>query len=321
MAEDFGSPQSRTPVQWPTEPEPIYADCQEGLAIACDVEVHSRTAHTDTVGRLHYLTAGDPDGEPVLLLHGITEPAATWIPMLPALADRYHLIAPDMPGEGLSPKISYRRKDLRTALTDYLAELLDHIDVDRAHVVGHSLGGGQAFLLALDHDRVDRLCLLGAPAGVSSDVPTLVRLFTLPVVGRIAFWLSSRGDGEAYARKWLRRFGVVDDSAVPEQFYRLYAARLDLPGLRASQRSLFRTAGSLRGMHPLMDIREEIATIERPTSFVWGSEDYYWDPDIGRSLAAQMADAEFHELPNHGHTPWLEPGDEAEQLVRAFIDG
>lgn len=321
MAEDIGSVRSRTPISWPTEPEPIYADCQEGLAIECDVHVRSRTVHTEDHGRLHYLEAGDPEGEPVVLLHGITEPAATWIPMMPALADDYRIVAPDMPGEGLSEKTRYRGRTLREDLTAYLVTLFDRIDLDRPHVVGHSLGGGTAFLLALDHDRVDRLCLVGAPAGVSREFPLLVRLFTIHGVGRVLFWLSTMGDEEAYARKWLNRFGVVDDAAVPEAFYRTYAARLDLPGLRSSMRSLFYAAGSFGRMHELTDISEEIAGIDRPTSFVWGSEDYYWEPSIGRELAGRMPDAEFHELPNHGHTPWLEPGDEAERLVRSFLGG
>ena len=71
----------------------------------------------------------------------------------------------------------------------------------------------------------------------------------------------------------------------------------------------------------MADLREEIVAIEQPTAFIWGAEDYYWPPDVGRRLADRMADAEFHALDDHGHGPWLEPGDEAATLVRTVLDG
>lgn len=310
----------RSPGDWPTDPERRYAARQARFADECGVAVESHTTDTDAAGRIHYLTAGPADGEPVVLLHGITEPAAIWMPVLSALADRYRLYAPDMPGEGLSAKPSYSGRGLRTSLTAYLLELCDEWGIDRAHVVAHSLGGWQGFFLATDTEFVDRLCLVGAPVGLSRDFPLLVRLFTVRVVNRLLLWLMSRGDGVENARQWLDLFGVVDASAVPPGFLELYATRQDLPGLQDSLRSLMTEAGSFGRMRPLTDRRSQIVDIERPTAFVWGSADYYWPPAVGRRVARRMPDAEFHELPEHGHTPWLEPGDEAATLVRSFLD-
>lgn len=305
---------------WQRDPEERYRTHQARLARDCGVDVESRTVETDVAGRIHYLAGGPSDGEPVVLLHGITEPAATWLPMLSALADRYRLYAPDMPGEGLSAKPSYGGRDLRTFSTAYIRELYDELGVDRPHVVAHSLGGLQAFLLAIDHDAVDRLCLVGAPVGVSRDFPLLVRLFTVRGINRLLFWLLTRGDPVESARRWLDMFGVVDDSAVPESFYELYAVRQALPGLQNSLRSLMTQAGSFGRMIPLTDLCDEIVDIQRPTAFIWGTDDYYWAPGVGRDLARGMRRGEFHELPGHGHTPWLEPGTEAETLVRTFLD-
>lgn len=260
-----------------------------------------------------------PDGDPVVLLHGLTEPAATWLPMLPALAERYRLYVPDMPGEGLSTKPSYRGRNLRSFLAEYLLAVFDALGIDCPHVVAHSLGGWQAFFVTIDHDRVDRLCLVGAPVGVSREFPLLVRLFT--VRGGLLFWLMTRGDAVESARQWLRLFGVVDDSEVPDEFYELYAVRQEIPGLEESLRSMMTEAGTFGRMNPLTDLSEEIVDIERPTAFIWGSEDYYWEPTTGRGIARRMPDAEFHELPDHGHTPWLEPSDEVETRVQSFLDG
>lgn len=318
---DAVEPTTRPPDDWPTEPERRYAERQARLAAHLGLDVASRVVETDAVGPLHVLEAGDSDGPPVVLLHGLTAPAASWLPLADALVDRYRLVAPDMPGEGLSAKPSYRGRDLRSFGVAAHRELLDALGLERPDVVANSLGAWQAFLLAIDHDRVDRLCLVGAPVGLTRDFPLVPRLLTVRGLNRLLFRLARRGDPLEQARAWHRRFSVVDDAAVPEPYYALYAARGALPGLDASLRSLLDEVGSFGRIAPVADLRHEVLDLDRPTAFVWGSEDYFWPPEVGRAVADRLADAAFHELPGHGHAPWLEPGEEAARLVRSFLDG
>lgn len=309
------------PDEWPTEPERRYAAAQARLADHHGVDFESLVVESPSAGRVHVLAAGNPDGEPVLLTHGLGTTAATWLPLFPALADRFRLYAPDRPGRGLSAAPSYEGRDLRRFLTAYLVDVLDALDVESAHVVGNSLGGGQAFLLAVDRDRVDRLGLVAAPVGVSKDVPLAFRLLTLRGLNRLLYWLMSRGDPIENARKQMRRVNVVDDSAISEPFYEVLGLGTELPARTRSLRSLTSELSSFGRLHPLFDLREELVGIERPTSFVWGTEDAFLDPGRGRPLASRMPDAAFHELPAHGHTPWLEPTDEVERLVGEFLSG
>jgi len=310
---------SVTPDDWADEAERRYARHQVRLADHYGLDVASRTVDTDATGRIHYLVAGDPDGEPVLLLHGLTYPAAGWMPMLPALADEYRLYLPDMPGEGLSAKPSYRGRDFRSYLVGYLTELLDRWGLDRTSVIANSFGGAQAFLLTIDHDRVARLGLVGAPVGLSLDFPLLARLLTMWGVNHVLMWGMTLGDPVEAARRWTNQF-VVDDSTIPETFHELYAIRAELPGLQQSQRSLLLETGSFGRISAQADLRAEVVGIDRPTTFIWGTEDYYWKPRVGRAVADRMANADFHELLDHGHGPWLEPGDAAGTLVRSFLD-
>jgi len=310
----------RTPEDWVREPERRYAECQASLADHCGVDAESRTAETDAAGRIHYLVTGDPDGEPVVLLHGVGTHAATWLPMVPALADDYRVYVPDRPGRGLSAAPSYGGRDLRRFLVDYLVELFDDLGLDRTHVVGNSLGGQQAFLLAVDHDRVDRLSLVGAPGGLSREFPFVFRLLTMHGVSRLLFWLNGRGDPLENARESVGQF-VVDDSEIPDAFYETLAAAQDLPGRTQSLRSLNLEQGSFGRMHRVFDISDEVVEIDRPTCFLWGDDDAFWPPEAGRPVAERMADATFHELPGHGHMPWLEPGAEVASSVRSFLDG
>ena len=309
-----------SPDDWSHPAERRYADAQTRLADHYDLAVESRVTETDAAGRIHYLVGGDPDGDPVLLLHGVGTPAATWLPLFPALTDEYRVYAPDRPGLGLSAAPSYRDRDLRSFLVAYLLDLLDDLAIDRPHVVGNSHGGLQSFLLAIDHDRVDRLQLVGAPGGVSRDLPLLFRLLTVRGLNRVLLWLLNRGDPVENAKQSMQRVNVVDASAIPDVFYELLAAGQDLPGRGESQRSLATAQGSFGRAHPLFDIRNEIVGIDRPVQFVWGTEDAFWPPNVGRPVAEKMSDAEFHELPDHGHTPWLESGAEAAELVQGFLD-
>ncbi|KAA9396763.1 alpha/beta fold hydrolase [Haloarcula sp. CBA1130] len=315
-------PQDRalSPDDWSHPAERDYADAQARLADHYDLTVESRATETDAAGRVHYLVGGNPDGDPVLLLHGVGTPAATWLPLFPALTDEYRVYAPDRPGLGLSAAPSYRDRDLRSFLVTYLLDLLEDLAIERPHVVGNSHGGLQSFLLAIDHDRVDRLQLVGAPGGVSRDLPLPFRLLTVRGLNRVLLWLLNRGDPVENARQSMERVNVVDASAIPDAVYELLAVGQDLLGRQESQRSLATAQGSYGRAHPLFDIRDEIVEIDRPTQFVWGTEDAFWPPDVGRPVAEKMPDAAFHELPGHGHTPWLEPDDAVAELVRTFLD-
>ena len=307
--------------EWATEAERRYAAAQDRLADRYDLETESLVVDTASAGRVHVLATGNPDGEPVLLTHGLGTTGASWLPLVPALADEFRLYAPDRPGRGLSAAPSYADRDLRQFMTTYLRDVLDALEIDRPHIVGNSLGGGQAFLLAIDHDRVDRLCLVGGPAGVSKEIPLAFRLLTIRGLNRALYWLMSRGDPVENARERMAQFNVVDGSAISEAFYEVQGYGSELPGRQRSLRSLQTAQSSWGRLHPTFDIRGEIVGIERPTSFVWGSEDSFFEPDVGRAVANRMPDAAFHELPNHGHTPWFEPTDDVERLVSEFLTG
>ncbi|MFC7073390.1 alpha/beta fold hydrolase [Halovenus rubra] len=318
---DGDSQRTRSPNDWATSEQRRYAQRQAEYATHHDVAVESRVVDTETAGRVHYLVAGNPEGKPVVLLHGVSTTAATWLEMVPALTDTYRVYIPDRPGRGLSVAPSYRGRDLRAFMVDYLLDMFDTLGIEQPHVVGNSLGGQQAFLLAIDNDCVDRLCLVGGPGGISKEFSLMFRLLTVRGLNRLLFWLNSLGDPIESAHDQTEQLLVADDSGVSETFYKLLAASSEMPERSKSLRSLQSAQGSFGRMHPIFNLREEIVDIERPTAFIWGSEDAFWPPDVGRPVAEQMSDAEFHKLAGHGHMPWLEPDKQTETRVREFLKG
>ncbi|MBM3945980.1 MAG: alpha/beta fold hydrolase, partial [SAR202 cluster bacterium] len=131
--------------------------------------------------RTHYLTVGQ--GPAVILLHGVGSSVVAWRDNLLPLAEHFRLIAIDLPGHGDSekPDMDY---SLATA-SRFMTGLLDTLGLERAHVIGESLGGMIALRFALDHpERVGKLVTVGT-AGLGRDLAWIIRWVSVPVVGEI----------------------------------------------------------------------------------------------------------------------------------------
>ncbi|HEY2723244.1 MAG TPA: alpha/beta fold hydrolase, partial [Pseudonocardiaceae bacterium] len=117
-------------------------------------------------------------GPALLLIHGIGDDSSTWAPVLPALARRHTVIAPDLLGHGGSDK---PRADYSVAgYANGMRDLLSVLDVERVTLVGHSLGGGVAMQFAYQFaERTERLVLVGT-GGVGRSVNPVLRAVSLP---------------------------------------------------------------------------------------------------------------------------------------------
>jgi pimeloyl-ACP methyl ester carboxylesterase len=137
------------------------------------VQVHERRIHGY---RRVFRIAGD--GPPLLLIHGIGDDSRTWEEVMPVLASRHLVIAPDLLGHGQSDK---PRADYSVAAyANGMRDLLSTLDVDNVTLVGHSLGGGVAMQFAYQFpERTDRLVLVSS-GGVGRGVSPVLRAATLP---------------------------------------------------------------------------------------------------------------------------------------------
>jgi pimeloyl-ACP methyl ester carboxylesterase len=130
--------------------------------------------------RVAYRVAGDPSLPVLMLIHGITSSSATWDPVIPALAEHVHVLAPDLYGHGGSevPRADYSLGGFATQIRD----LLDSLGHESATIVGHSLGGGVAMQFAYQYsEHCDRLVLVDS-GGFGREVSRALRAGTLPGV-------------------------------------------------------------------------------------------------------------------------------------------
>lgn len=145
---------------------------------------YARTVELPRTGlHLFLYEAGDVTNPANVLVHGLGDEADTWRYLLPELSTNYHVIAPDLPGFGRSdqPQRSYSMQFYEEAL----AELYQALDIERASLVGHSLGAMIVQSFALNHpEKVERLVLVSGSLAARRqklDLPTLV--FLIPGLG------------------------------------------------------------------------------------------------------------------------------------------
>jgi pimeloyl-ACP methyl ester carboxylesterase len=209
-------------------------------------------------------------GSAIVLIHGITGSSRTWEQVVPFLAERHTVIAPDLLGHGESAK---PRGDYSLgAYASGLRDLLIALGVEKATVVGHSLGGGVAMQFAYQFpERVERLVLVSS-GGLGEEVHLLLRAATLPAAEYVMPLLCAeplRNAGASVARllgraglrpgrdleEMARGFASLGDMEARQAFVHTVRGIMDISGQRVSARDRLYLAAAV------------------PTLLVWGEHD------------------------------------------------
>jgi pimeloyl-ACP methyl ester carboxylesterase len=215
-----------------------------------------------------YRTAGE--GPVVVLIHGIAGSSATWSRVMPSLAERHTVVAPDLLGHGESakPRGDYSLGAYASGVRDLLA-VLGH---DRASFVGHSLGGGIAMQLAYQFpERCERLVLVGS-GGLGREVGTLLKVLSAPGMEYVLPLVLTRGlhDAAATVGRFVGRSGVRANSLLQE-IWDSYSRLTDASAQRAFVHTI-RAVIDPYGQRVSARDRLYLAA-EVPTLIVWGARD------------------------------------------------
>ncbi len=208
-------------------------------------------------------------GPPLILLHGLAGSAHWWARNTPTLAPSFRVIAIDLPGFGASPR---GERLVLDEAAGQLAASMDRLAIERASVIGHSMGGLIAAALAADHpERVDRLVLVDA-AFLTLGPDPLAPL-----------------KGSAATLRW------TAPSLLP---------RLAMDGFRAGPLRLADATLQLLAA----DWRHKLPGITAPTLVVWGEHDSICPIAIGREIVSLVAEARLFVVEGAGHNPmWEQP--------------
>ncbi len=280
--------------------------------------IHYRTIDIGGVN-VFYREAGPKDAPTLLLLHGFPSSSHMFRNLIPALSDRYHVIAPDYPGFGLSdaPERGQFRYSFAT-YADVVDALLTRLAVHEYALYVMDYGAPVGYRLALKHpERVTALIVQNGNAYTEG-----LKEFWNPIK---AYWASGspehrealRAGTTLQATRSQYLDGVSDTSRIDPTAWWHDQARLDRPGNVDIQLDLFYDYRTNVELYPRF--QEFFRQRKPPTLIVWGKNDQIFPAAGARPYLRDLPDAELHLL-DTGHFALEDKGDEIAQLMRNFLD-
>jgi pimeloyl-ACP methyl ester carboxylesterase len=248
---------------------------------------------------------GDPKGPPVILIHGYTDNARDWVPLIPYLSKKSRLIAVDIRGHGRSdkPECCYARIDFAYDIK----LLLDVLHIPRADMVGHSLGSMITQVLAEQWpDRVRKVVLISSTGGPppcsppkkpAFDYAAEIRKLKEPIDPdspfMIAWWDSPKPVNPDFIRRQRR-----DAANIP---LAVWLAVLE------------------QGANPA-DLQRTLPKLQAPALLIWGSDDPIMEEEVRQTLRDALPAAAVKVFSGLGHNPFWEDPQAVAQVINKFLD-
>lgn len=282
------------------------------------IGVHHRTA-TVSGHRVFYREAGQGGAPVLVLLHGFPTSSRMFRHLIPALADQYHLLAPDHLGFGYSDAPSSQEFAYTfDALTDVTEGLLDQLGVNRYAMYVQDYGAPIGWRLALRRPHVvEAIITQSGNAYDEGFVPEFWR----------AVWAYAESPGaetecdvrrafEPESIRWQYLTGVSQPDLVDPDTWVLDHAQLQRAGNDRVQLALFRDYATNSPLDPA--VHEYFRTTHVPLLAIWGAGDRIFGPEGARAFARDLPDAEIHLL-DGGHFLLESQLDAAVGYIRGFL--
>ncbi|HEY6403400.1 MAG TPA: alpha/beta fold hydrolase [Blastocatellia bacterium] len=254
--------------------------------------------------KIHYLEAGAAANPAVILLHGLGGDMSNWAMTIPALSGKYHVYVPDQVGFGKSdkPAANYRV----AMLVKFLDAFYEKLGVQKATIVGNSLGGWTAAAFALAHpEKVDKIVLVDA-AGYTS------KRWGGPEMTRDAMAALNPATTEDFKR--LLSLILYNKALLTDQFLETALTnklkRGDGHTINSFIESILRGEDFLDG---------KTKAIKAPTLVVWGKDDGLTPLGIGRAFVEDIPGAQLVVIDNCGHLPQMEKAAEFNSALLKFL--
>jgi pimeloyl-ACP methyl ester carboxylesterase len=258
------------------------------------------------------------EGPPLVLLHGSSMTGVVWAPLVPHLPGRtLHLV--DLPGCGWSDPFDHAGGDLAAHQVAFVGSLLDALGLERAALVGASMGGWYALRAAVaSPERLTAVVALTAPAlALPGATVPLPMALSGTRIGRRMMTLAPAPSARTMRRMLAAIGGKGSVRDVPDAMFEALgaASSLGLP----SAASMVRVQARWR--RPMPGVRftdEELADCPVPTLFVWGDQDRVQPPAAGQRAAELLPHGRIEVLPG-GHGLWFDEPERCGEVITAFL--
>ncbi len=259
-----------------------------------------------------FWAAGDK-GTPVIFVHGLGGSIENWVHNIDVLAQHHRVYAMDLVGFGRAEKTPLTH-DLNV-LVRLINDFMKTQSIEKASLVGNSLGGGLVLRFAIDFPgKVEKLVLVDN-AGMGRGVILDFKVASLPLIGEFLTRPSRKGT----ARLWKKV--VYDSSLVTDELVEESYGLIVLPGASQALLATLRAAINFRGQRADLTglLISKLGTITAPTLIFWGQQDRILPLAHAHIAAKKIRNARLHIFDHCGHMPQLEHPEEFNKLVLDFL--
>ena len=249
----------------------------------------------------------------VILIHGFVGYIEFWEDNITALAQVRKVFALDLPGCGRSDKPQARFS--APYFADFIKDFMITQDVDKATLIGLSMGGSIVLQFALKYPhQVEKMVLVDG-GGLGKEVSIASRLGTLPILGELLSRPSRQGSAQVFKQIFYNQ-DLITDQMIEEGF-----EMASLPGAQRCGLSTLRTSCNFWGVkgNALRPIRDHLEEIEVPTLVIWGAQDRILPVAHANLAAKRLPNARLHIFDPCGHMPNIERAQEFNALVIDFL--
>ncbi|MEP6343072.1 MAG: alpha/beta hydrolase [Maricaulaceae bacterium] len=255
---------------------------------------------------VHYRDQGPKDAPAIIMIHGMSSHLQTWEPLIAQMGDTYRILSLDLPGFGLTgpnPTGDYGP----TVYTQAVLTVMDEAKIDKAIIVGNSMGGWTAWRMGLSHpERVKGLVLLdpwGAPGENNEKSNLAFKLMASPIGRALMPHFTPKSIVKQSILQSVEKDEIVTDEMV-ERYYELTR----YPGNRQATIDAMKVTDDLSAW-------SNINTLKSPVLIIWGREDQLIDVSRSEAFAAELEGEVIIIYDNVGHLPMEEvPADVARDI-------
>jgi pimeloyl-ACP methyl ester carboxylesterase len=255
----------------------------------------------------HYLEKGE--GAPVILIHGFFFDSYMWNKNIDVLAEKFKVYALDLWGSGYSTR---EPMDYGYPLyADQVLKFMDALSIEKASLVGQSMGGGTSILFCLQHrERVEKMILVEA-AGMPNPLPLMGKIANLPWIGEFLFGLK----GDSYRKTVLASAFIYDKGFITDDYLENVTRFHKVRGTADAALKILRK----RFFDTLPDEIHRLGEMDVPILIIWGRQSKAIPLERGQEMHKVLKGSRLEILDRAGHCPQDEQSERFNELAVEFL--
>ena len=245
----------------------------------------------------------------LLLVHGLFVSSASWEDVIPGLAARYRVVAPDLPGQGESD--IWKNKTVSfSRYASFINTFCEKLGIKSAVIVGHSMGGGIAIVAASMYGQLFKKAVFMDSIAYPFKQPFKARAVAMRGIGEFIF---KKIYGWGMFRAYFRNDVTYNKSKLNEKRLKMHFERFDPPERRDFAYSLVKMIANPT------EVESRVAEVALPSLVVWGGKDILVPLACGHRLAKEIKGARIEIVPDCGHAPQEEQPGLTLEILQKFI--